>query len=216
MVQYRRNRVAGGTYFFTVTLRDRRGNALVRHIDVLRMAWRLARVRVPHEVEAVVMLPEHLHAVIRMAEGSADYSRLWQEIKKGFTRRLPPQAGATPSPWQPRFWEHTLRRTRPTGACGLWAHQPRQTRPGQPGFRLAAFVLPPLRPRWAPSLRLGRHPVTRVRAKPAPGVRTAAAQPLHWRKARLRTSGAWAGAPGGAVALPGCAALARATLFDDY
>jgi len=109
MVQYRRNRVAGGTYFFTVTLRDRRGNALVRHIDVLRMAWRLARVRVPHEVVAVVVLPEHLHAVIRMAEGSADYSRLWQEIKKGFTRRLPPQAGATPSPWQPRFWEHTLR-----------------------------------------------------------------------------------------------------------
>ena len=111
MVQYRRNRVAGGTYFFTVTLRDRRGDALVRHVDVLRTAWRLARARVPHEVLAVVVLPEHLHAVIRMAEGSDDYSRLWQEIKKGFTRRLAPEGAAGPaaSPWQTRFWEHTIR-----------------------------------------------------------------------------------------------------------
>ena len=109
MVQYRRNRVAGGTYFFTVTLRDRRGDALVRHVDVLRTAWRLARARVPHEVLAVVVLPEHLHAVIRMAEGSDDYSRLWQEIKKGFTRRLTPDATPAASPWQARFWEHTIR-----------------------------------------------------------------------------------------------------------
>ena len=109
MVQYRRNRVAGGTYFFTVTLRDRRGDALVRHVEVLRTAWRLARARVPHEVLAVVVLPEHLHAVIRMAEGSDDYSRLWQEIKKGFTRRLAPGATPAASPWQARFWEHTIR-----------------------------------------------------------------------------------------------------------
>ena len=121
MVQYRRNRVAGGTYFFTVTLRDRRGDALVRHIDVLRTAWHLARERVPHEVLAVVVLPEHLHAVIRMAEGTADYSRLWQEIKKGFTRRLPHQPGAA-SPWQPRFWEHTLRDERDVQAHIDYVH----------------------------------------------------------------------------------------------
>jgi len=108
MVQYRRNRVDGGTYFFTVTLHDRRGDALVRHVEALRTAWRRARARVPHEVVAVVVLPEHLHAVIRMAEGTADYSRLWQEIKKDFTRRLPPEDGRTVSPWQPRFWEHTI------------------------------------------------------------------------------------------------------------
>ena len=34
MVQYRRNFVAGGTYFFTVTLADRRSSALVEHVVV--------------------------------------------------------------------------------------------------------------------------------------------------------------------------------------
>ncbi len=121
MVQYRRNRVAGGTYFFTVTLRDRRGDALVRHIDVLRASWHQARTRVPHEVLAVVVLPEHLHAVIRMGDGTADYSRLWQDIKKGFTRRLTPQGGAV-SLWQPRFWEHTIRDQRDLQAHVDYVH----------------------------------------------------------------------------------------------
>src|SRR3546814_10902583 len=40
MVRYRRNRVPDGTYFFTVTLRDRRSDALVRHVEALRSAWR--------------------------------------------------------------------------------------------------------------------------------------------------------------------------------
>ncbi|HEY5850465.1 MAG TPA: transposase [Lysobacter sp.] len=103
MVRYRRNHIAGATYFFTVTLRDRRSDALVRNIDLLRHSWRCARARVPHEVIAAVVLPDHLHAVIAMQDAKGDYSRLWQEIKKGFTRRL-----GSPSTWQPRFWEHTI------------------------------------------------------------------------------------------------------------
>jgi putative transposase len=41
-----------------------------------------------------------------------DYPRLWQDIKKGFTRRI----GAT-SPWQARYWEHTI-----TGETDLRRH----------------------------------------------------------------------------------------------
>ena len=96
MVRYRRNRIAGATYFFTVTLRDRRSDLLVREIDALRAAWRAAATRVPHAVIAAVVLPDHLHAVIRMANGTADYPRLWQDIKKGFTRRV--TAPDEPSP----------------------------------------------------------------------------------------------------------------------
>jgi hypothetical protein len=44
-----------------------------------------AKGQVAHEVVALVVLPEHLHAVIEMRDGSGDYSRLWQDIKKGFT-----------------------------------------------------------------------------------------------------------------------------------
>jgi putative transposase len=107
MVRYRRNRIAGATYFFTVTLRDRRSDLLVREIDSLRAAWRVAAKRIPHAVIAAVVLPDHLHAVIRMMDASADYPRLWQDIKKGFTRRVVP-VGA-PSPWQSRYWERTVR-----------------------------------------------------------------------------------------------------------
>lgn len=114
MVRYRRNRVPDGTFFFTVTLRDRRSDGLVRHVDALRASWRAARARVPHEVVAVVILPDHLHAVIAMRDGVGDYPRVWQEIKKGFTRRV--SAGG-PSPWQPRYWEHTIR-----DEADLWAH----------------------------------------------------------------------------------------------
>jgi len=105
MVNYRRNRVENGTYFFTVTLKDRRSDLLVRRIDTLKQSWRTAAERVKHNIIAAVVLPDHLHALITMCDGTDDYPRLWQEIKKGFTRRL----DASASPWQRRYWEHTIR-----------------------------------------------------------------------------------------------------------
>jgi putative transposase len=107
MVGYRRNRIAGATYFFTVTLRDRRSDLLVREIHALRDAWETAARRVPHTVIAAVVLPDHLHAVIRMDDDSANYPRLWQDIKKGFTRRT--RQPGSPSAWQSRYWERTVR-----------------------------------------------------------------------------------------------------------
>ncbi|WP_368565141.1 transposase [Pseudoxanthomonas sp. UTMC 1351] len=107
MVGYRRNRIAGATYFFTVTLRDRRSDLLVREVDALRDAWRAAARRVPHTVIAAAVLPDHLHAVIRMDDGTANYPRLWQDIKKGFTRRT--SEPGSPSAWQSRYWERTVR-----------------------------------------------------------------------------------------------------------
>lgn len=81
MVRYRRNRVPGGTFFFTLTLRNRSSDLLVARIDALREAWRSAQARVPHEVVAAVVLPEHLHAVVTMRDAAADYPRLWQDIR---------------------------------------------------------------------------------------------------------------------------------------
>lgn len=105
MVNYRRNRLHGGTYFFTVTLRDRMSDLLISEVDALRSSWKRAAERVPHRIIAVVVLPDHLHALIEMRDGDDDYPKLWQEIKKGFTRRL----DGAKSPWQPRYWEHTIR-----------------------------------------------------------------------------------------------------------
>ena len=105
MVNYRRNRLNGGTYFFTVTLRDRRSDLLIVQVDALRASWKRAAGRVAHRIIAAVVLPDHLHALIEMRDGDDDYPKLWQEIKKGFTRRV----GGGRSPWQPRYWEHTIR-----------------------------------------------------------------------------------------------------------
>ncbi|MCF8212232.1 MAG: transposase [Rhodoferax sp.] len=117
MVGYRRNRAAGGTYFFTVTLADRRARVLVEQVDVLRGVFRAVRRARPFEVVAMVVLPEHLHALWTLPAGDADYSGRWQAIKAGFTRHLRTSGVVNLVPndkgevalWQRRFWEHTVR-----------------------------------------------------------------------------------------------------------
>jgi putative transposase len=74
MVRYRRNFVPGGSYFFTVTLADRTSSALVVHVSALRMALRIARQERPFTIDAIVVLPEHLHAIWTLPAGDADFS----------------------------------------------------------------------------------------------------------------------------------------------
>ena len=74
MVLYRRNRVPGGTYFFTVTLRDRSSGLLVQAIDHLRHAFRTTHRERPFRLEAIVILPDHLHALWTLPAGDADYA----------------------------------------------------------------------------------------------------------------------------------------------
>jgi REP element-mobilizing transposase RayT len=69
MVRYRRNFVPGGTFFFTVTLADRRSSVLVDHVGLLRTAFRNARERKFFTVDAIVILPDHLHAILSLPPG---------------------------------------------------------------------------------------------------------------------------------------------------
>jgi putative transposase len=116
MVLYRRNRVPGGTYFFTVTLRNRSSSLLVDGIEELRESVRETRRDKPFHIDAWVVLPEHLHAVWTLPPGDDDYSDRWKRIKARFTHRLV-EAGLPIARnarneydlWQRRFWEHTLR-----------------------------------------------------------------------------------------------------------
>jgi putative transposase len=61
MPDYRRNRVPGGTSFFTVNLRDRASRLLVDDIDLLRSAIRSVRSRRPFYIDGWVVLPNHTH-----------------------------------------------------------------------------------------------------------------------------------------------------------
>ncbi len=116
MVLYRRNRVAGGTYFFTVTLRDRSSDVLVRHVGLLRDAFRRVWTERPFTIDAIVILPDHLHAIWTLPDGDADYSGRWRAIKSHFTHELRISGMPLISDkrgeyrlWQRRFWEHTIR-----------------------------------------------------------------------------------------------------------
>jgi putative transposase len=116
MVAFRRHYVPGGTYFFTVTLRDRRSSTLTDHIGLLRDAFRDVRKANPFEIIAIVVLPDHLHSVMTLPEQDTDYSGRWKAIKAHFTHSL--VKGGLPLVkdhrgeyhlWRRRFWEHSIR-----------------------------------------------------------------------------------------------------------
>jgi putative transposase len=116
MVAYRRSRVAGGTYFFTVTLHNRQASTLVERIDELRSVVKWVRQERPFCIDAFVVLPEHLHAVWTLPPDDSDYAGRWRLIKSRFTHALV-KAGFGLSRngkgeydlWQRRYWEHTIR-----------------------------------------------------------------------------------------------------------
>ena len=117
MPDYRRNRVPGGTFFFTVNLLDRRSDLLVRHIDARRDAVRGVRTRAPFRVDAWVVLPDHMHCLWSLPEGDADFPGRWRAIKIAFAKSLPacePRSAVMTNRgergiWQRRYWEHTIR-----------------------------------------------------------------------------------------------------------
>lgn len=122
MADYRRCYVPGGSFFFTVVT-DRRAPILANDgaRDRLRAAFRDCLKRWPFQVDALVILPEHLHAIWTLPADDADYSKRWGAIKKHFTQSWL-AAGGIEQPctesraryrrrgvWQRRFWEHALR-----------------------------------------------------------------------------------------------------------
>jgi len=117
MPEYRRNRVPGGTYFFTVNLLDRRSHLLVMHIERLRVAVRKVRAKSPFHIDAWVVLPDHLHCLWTLPVNDADFSGRWRAIKIAFSKSLPPTEHRSAvrilrgerGIWQRRFWEHTIR-----------------------------------------------------------------------------------------------------------
>src|SRR3954465_9079139 len=89
MIFYRRNRISGATYFFTVNLNDRASHVLVENVGALRSAFRYVRQRHPFSLDAIVVLPDHLHAIWTLPDGDSDYPMRWRLIKSVFSRALP-------------------------------------------------------------------------------------------------------------------------------
>jgi putative transposase len=117
MTAYRRNFVAGGSYFFTVNLAERRLRLLTDNIGLLREAFRYTRHRHKFTIDAIAVLPDHLHTIWTLPEGERDFAVRWQLIKASFSRGLPQGERVSASRlrkrergvWQRRYWEHTIR-----------------------------------------------------------------------------------------------------------
>jgi putative transposase len=119
---YRRWFVPGGTFFFTVVTAGRAPilcGAKAR--ESLRGAVRECRERWPFTIDAIVLLPDHVHTLWTLPHGDAEFSRRWAFLKQAFTRSWVEGGGAETwvgagkehqrrrGVWQPRFWEHMIR-----------------------------------------------------------------------------------------------------------
>ena len=153
MPDYRRNRVPGGTYFFTVNLLERGSCLLVEHIDAFREAVRQLRARRPFHIDAWVMLPDHTHCIWTLPPGDTDYSARWKAIKIAFAKSLPKTERLSAvrgrkgerGIWQRRFWEHTIRDERDYAAHVARAYQSVQAWTRAMGKRMALLVISSLR-----------------------------------------------------------------------
>jgi len=121
-MDYRRAHVPGGLFFFTLVTHPRRAlliNPSAR--TALRRAVQDVRRRHPFLLEAIVLLPDHLHMLMKLPEGDADFGVRVGGIKRRFTELYLAggQEEASVSAgrfrkryrgvWQARFWEHTIR-----------------------------------------------------------------------------------------------------------
>jgi putative transposase len=121
MPNYRRAYVPGGMFFFTLVT-ERRTPFLTEPTarSLLRQAFLDCRSRWPFRVEAIVLLPDHLHTIWALPQGDTAYSLRWAWIKKEFTKAWVAGGGTEEvvsdsrrknrrrGVWQRRFWEHSI------------------------------------------------------------------------------------------------------------
>jgi putative transposase len=116
MPQYIRAKMKGSVFFFTVVLAERPSDLLIEKVELLRRSYQTVQQRRPFETVAICILPDHIHAVWKLADGDADFSTRWSLIKSGFSRGLaarPKSASQITKRekgiWQRRYCEHAIR-----------------------------------------------------------------------------------------------------------
>lgn len=122
MSEYRRANLKGGTYFFTVVTHNRQQLLLNDEVRVaLREGIEKTRILFPFQINAWVLLPDHLHCIWSLPEGDADYTKRWGMIKRHTSQRCAHLVNIEQRPsisklkrkesnfWQRRYWEHQIR-----------------------------------------------------------------------------------------------------------
>jgi putative transposase len=121
MPDWRRAYVPGGSFFFSLVT-DGRARFLcdVPARPLPGSLLRRCKMRWPFQTDAIVLLPDHLHAIWSLPPDDTNYSARWGWIKKEFTKawlglggREQPQTEGRRRDGRrgvslPKFWEHTL------------------------------------------------------------------------------------------------------------
>ena len=120
-MNYRRIYLDSYSYYLTLVTQGRKP-LLVEHIDQLRTAFKLSKQKYEYSIEAIVILPDHLHMILR-PKIATEYSKIIRHVKRSFVYGLDNEiqekakleishakyqrghAGI----WQERFYEHTIR-----------------------------------------------------------------------------------------------------------
>ena len=118
MPNYRRNRVDGGCFFFTLNLLERHNNQLLtQNIHILRDVVKRIQKKHPFHIDGWVILHEHMHFIWTLPPDDSDYSTRIRLLKTLFTKEIPRTERRSDvrvknnerGIWQRRFWEHTIR-----------------------------------------------------------------------------------------------------------
>jgi len=112
MSDYRRAFSAGGCFFFTlVTYKRYKYFSDEKNICLLRNAFRHVKNNHPFEIDAIVVLPDHIHTIWHLPKDDSNYSLRWRLIKNYVSTHIDTMSNHRKEKgiWQRRFWEHSIR-----------------------------------------------------------------------------------------------------------
>lgn len=121
MTSYRRAKINGGTYFFTQVTHQRQPWMCSDAARLLlREAINHVRQKYPFSIDALVLLPDHLHCIWTLPDDDYDFGIRWRLIKTYVTKHgqdlgvgsrinASRQRRQEGNLWQRRFWEHAIR-----------------------------------------------------------------------------------------------------------
>jgi putative transposase len=122
MPDYRRLYQKGGTYFFVVATYLRQPfltQPAAR--EIFHNTITAVQKKHPFRMDAICLLPDHLHCIWTLPDTDDNFSVRWSEIKRQFThqyrstlkyevtRNKSREDRDERSIWQRRFWEHLIR-----------------------------------------------------------------------------------------------------------
>ena len=117
MANYKRLFLLGYSYFITIVTHQRKP-ILIDNIELLREGFRESKRFFDYKIDAIVILPDHLHMIIT-PKNATDYPKIIKSIKYNFSKNYRPieyveqsqsrEKRGLKAVWQKRYYEHTIR-----------------------------------------------------------------------------------------------------------